>query len=689
MKFHQLFILFCILVLTDFCYSQKSIVLKSNKKSIHYYINAKKSDWSISPEIKPDRLKIYCNKKQVLVKFLSDIDSIQFEISDKDTLRFTILLQDSIKALTEVVGVYDLPNCISLKEKLYNLSQFWSEAKYNFVNMDSLKINWDSLFYSYINKVTETKNDYEYYRLMKRFAATLQDGHTQIFDNGQFNEFSDYIKISLMDFDKKIYIVRINKESGLDSTFLGAQLVEVNGMPINQYLKDSLFPFISSSTEQSLWMHAVINLQSGFKNKKFIGKTIKTNGKIGLINLPFNGEATRKEEDSYWGLIPDFVDSYVNFKWLKDSIAYINIVSFYPQEEVIKEFESHINNIKKAKALILDIRENGGGSTEVAWRIQSHLTNGNYFLNFGYQTRINNGVHKANGNWIDEYKEFYLNRATEYFKPDTVFVDDSIYRIKIPTVILIGRYTFSAAEDLLINLYEVPYRPIFIGEPTGGSTGSPLVIFDMSGNGLGRICTRRECFPYSKKPFINHGIKPDILVCETINKYLNKKDVIIDTAIQILKKRINSKSNKYLILTYEKIKQLGIEVIDNGIFYKNKNPISSKINGFYCVKGNYCTIVSLSENNSQSKINNKFFNKKDITNNDFYPVLISNINEDKTFEQQSFSGRLLPILVNMTKCKSTKRTDQIVIWFKVTDSLLKRLSDIDKVEEYIQSKIIN
>lgn len=673
--------------MTDYCYSQ-NFILKSNKKNIHYYINDKKSDWSISPEIKPDRLKIYCNKEQVLVKFLSDIDSIQFEISDKDTLKFTILLQDSIKALTEAIGIYDLPNSISLKDKLYNLSQFWSEAKYNFVNMDSLKLNWDSLFYSYIKIIAETRNDYEYYREIKRFAATLKDGHTQVYDNGQFNDFRDYIKISLMDFDKKIYIVRINKESGLDSTFLGAQLVEVNGMPINQYLKDSLFPFISSSTEQSLWMHAVIDLQSGFKNKKFIGKAIKINGKIGLINLPFNGEATRKEEDSYWGLIPDYVDSYVNFKWLKDSIAYINIVSFYPQEEVIKEFESYINNIKKAKALIIDVRENGGGSTEVAWLIQSHLTKSKYFLNFGYETRINNGVRKANGNWIDEYKDFFLNKATEYCKPDTVFISDSIYRIKVPTAILIGRYTFSAAEDLLINLYEVPDRPVFIGEYTGGSTGSPLVIFDADGNVSARLCTRRVSFPYSRKPFINNGIKPDIIIKDNIDNFLKNKDEVLDTAIKVLQKK-SIKNKRYLSLKNEDLKQLGVEVNKKGVFYKNKSPNSNKIFGFYCTKNNYCSILKLSENDENLKLMNKDFLNMNYTNLDFYPILITNYNEDNTYESQSFIGNLIPVLIDMTNCKTAYRTDKIVIWFNISDNILKRLIFISNLGDYIQYKTVN
>ncbi len=670
----------------NICYSQKSnnIVLKSNKKSIIFYSKERDYSWGISPELNPDCLKIFClNNEKNIIKFKSDIDSLQFEIKNKDTFRFTVILRDTIKAFTEVVGVQDIPNSISVKDKLFYLSQFWSEAKYNFVNMDSTKFSWDSLYYCYINRIIETKNDYDYYQELKRFAASLQDGHTEISEGLQFFVFKDYINVSIKDFDKKIYIVNALKKTGLDSTFIGAQLIEFKGMPINKYLNDSIFPYISSSTEQSLWMQGVSALQSGFKNSRFQGKVIKTNGEIAIINLPYNGETTRNDNDLHWGLSSSRSNNYVSLKWLQDTIAYISISSFYPEEEVIKEFENYIDSIKKSKALIIDIRENGGGSTDVAWHIQSHLTKGDYFLNFAYQTRINNGVRKANGNWIDEYKDFYLNKALENNKPDTIYVSDTIYKIKVPVVILIGRYTFSAAEDLLVNLYEAPARPLFIGEPTGGSTGSPLVVPDFPNGGAARICTRRVCFPYSGKPFINQGIIPDILISKSINNYLKGIDETLDSAVKILTKRIQK---NYLSLSNEKLMQLGVEVIDEGIFYKNINPQINKINGFYCIKNNYSTIVRLSENEKQSKVGNKYFNQKASTNFDFYPIIITNNSEDATYVQ-GYKGKLLPIIVNMANCKNSKRTDNIVIWFKVTESLLKSLSEIYKIDDYIQFRV--
>jgi carboxyl-terminal processing protease len=83
-------------------------------------------------------------------------------------------------------------------------------------------------------------------------------------------------------------------------------------------------------------------------------------------------------------------------------------------------------------------------------------------------------------------------------------------------------------------MYELPGRPTLIGQETGGSTGSPLVLPDLPGDGYARICTRRICYPVSYKRFVNSGVKPDIEVIQTIEDYLNKKDVVLDAGINEL-----------------------------------------------------------------------------------------------------------------------------------------------------------
>jgi len=514
-------------------------LIRSEKRHVSVLINGGKTDWTISPDINPDRLKVYCAKARNEVVFQTNSDTAKFFVSNRDTIRFCIILKSKDTARTEIVGIRDLPDKITVTEKLYWLSQVWSETKYNFINIDKLDFNPDSLYRSFIPKVLNTKNDYEYYRMLKKFMACFHDGHTAVVDEGQFYLYTDYIPIMLEDFNKKVYITSVRKIPELDSTWMGAELIRVEGVPTTRYLEENIFPYIPASTEQHRWMQGAFNLNSGLRDKPFRGTIRKTDGNILDIILQRNGEATRTPNDQYWGPKYTYPHDIVEMKWLENGIAYVNFSAFYPEERAIREFDSIAPELRKAKAIIIDLRQNGGGSTVVSQHLQMYFTPGKYFLNFGWQTRTNDGVGKANGNWIAEYKDYYLNRAIRFVKPDTVPVPDTLKRIICPTVILIGRYTFSAAEDFLVNIYEVPGRPLFIGAETGGSTGSPLVVDGLPGGGYARICTRRICFPYSSKPFVNSGIRPDIEVQTTITDYLRQKDMVLERAISELKTKQN------------------------------------------------------------------------------------------------------------------------------------------------------
>ncbi len=523
-------LLLIVLLSCSIIHAQK--VVHSTRSNIKVILNGKTIDWRISPEVNPDRLKVYCSREKNVVVFQSYIDSCTFVVSKNDTIKFNIILGGKDTARTEIIGIKELPNSISNTDKLYWLSQLWSEVKYNFVNIDKFKYDLDSIYKSLIPSVLATKNDFEYYQHLKKFMAALHDGHTEISDNSQFYPFTDYIPLVFQDFNKRVYICSVRKIPELDSSWLGAELIEIENIPTSHYLETKIFPYISASTEQHLWMQGVRKLHSDFKNGTFKGTIKKLNGKVVNIELKHNGEETRTDNDQYWEPAFNYSRKIVELKWLNNGIAMVSFNQFAPEDNAIQEFEKIVNDLYKAKGVIIDLRKNGGGSTIVANHLQKYLTKEKYFLNFSWETRVNDGVRKANGNWVEEYKDFFLNRAYRFIKADTVFIPDSLKRLNCPTAILIGRFTFSAAEDFLVNIFEVPGRPKLIGEETGGSTGSPLVIQGLPGGGYARICTRRICYPLSGKRFVNQGVKPDIEVKQTINDFLVGKDVVLERAVK-------------------------------------------------------------------------------------------------------------------------------------------------------------
>ena len=89
---------------------------------------------------------------------------------------FTIQLVFSINAFAQV----DTTTNLSDKEKIVGLSKFWSEAANNFVYFDRAKINWHSAYGAFIPKILATKYMWDYYSVIKEFAALLKDGHTDV-----------------------------------------------------------------------------------------------------------------------------------------------------------------------------------------------------------------------------------------------------------------------------------------------------------------------------------------------------------------------------------------------------------------------------------------------------------------------------------------------------------------------------
>lgn len=114
----------------------------------------------------------------------------------------------------------------------------------------------------------------------------------------------------------------------------------------------------------------------------------------------------------------------------------------------------------------------------------------------------------------------------------------AITRIEIPTAILIGHNTGSAAEGFLVyadnqgNMTE-------IGEPTFGSIGQPM-IFELPNGGTGRICTERDTDPDGRE-FVGCGIKPDIEIRTTLSNYMENRDPVLEKAIEYL----NTDNNGY------------------------------------------------------------------------------------------------------------------------------------------------
>lgn len=435
------------------------------------------------------------------------------------------------------------PNSLSPSDKVYGLSKFWQEVNYNFVYLDKVeKAEWDNTYKEYIARVQATKNDYEYYRELQKFCALLKDGHTLIrMPNDKAFEtmtdmFGDY-RIFLQNIEGKAIVVKVN-QSKKDLVPVGSEVIEVNDLSTDLYLKTEVIPYLSSSTDYILKDVGIQQLLAGLQGQKYKVKIRKPSGELFTLNLTHS-------QSSEVELYPssERKNELLEFKWMDKGIAYLALNSFM-SDKLDTLFTEILPELYNAKGLIIDIRNNMGGNTSVGRNVLQYLTNDKLLFGSSSSTRIHNATYKAWGRFTklsdtinnENAKDVYLNYIGEkmYFFPcDTFKIQITARRIVVPTAILIGHSTASAAEDFLIYADNQKHMTK-IGENSYGSTGQPLM-FELPGGGLAMVCTKKDTYPDGRE-FVGYGIKPDIRVEKTLKDYLDNKDPVLEEAVITLSK---------------------------------------------------------------------------------------------------------------------------------------------------------
>lgn len=353
------------------------------------------------------------------------------------------------------------------------------------------------------------------------------------------DEFTNH-KLLLTGIDGKAVIIGIN-QSKKDELPLGTEVVKVNGLLTQDYLEIYVTPYISSSTDYVLKELAIRSMFNAPIGSQFDVEFKLPNGSIKKLNLTISD--TKMKEELF---PPAEKKELLEFKWItKDDIAYVGLNSF-TDPAINGLFENILPELYKAKKIIIDLRKNGGGNSDIGRNILEYLTKDSLLYGSKSQSRMNISTLKAWGQWTSdadtlnnaEAKRTYLAYRDELYhqfpyNADTVKLNKK--RIIVPTALLISMNTASAAEDFLIYADNQKHM-IKIGEPSFGSTGQPYH-FEMPGEGFARVCTKKDTYPNGKE-FVGIGILPDLKVKKSLVDYLENKDPVLAAAVKYLEKAI-------------------------------------------------------------------------------------------------------------------------------------------------------
>lgn len=392
---------------------------------------------------------------------------------------------------------------LTVEEKVAGLSLFWAEARRNFVYFDHVpELAWDQVYMDYLSKVIAAPTTRDYYRVMMQLAPLLQDGHTNIYPPQELaGEFYSRPPLRTVLVEDKVLVERAGDGSKVHA---GDEIIAIDGEPVRSYAEQRVAPFVSASTPQDRLMRMYSYQLLGGDAAKPV--TLHLRGADGAER-----DETVERKGGVQGQAP------FAFRMLPGQIAYLSLDHFESPEGV-QAFELVLPEILKARGLVLDVRRNGGGSSEYGQRILSYLSKDPVRGTLSTM-RTDDVVMRAQAGPQVRWSPTVGSGKPYVARHDQVYTG--------PVAVLTGAQTFSAAEDFTA-MFKIMKRGVIVGEATGGSTGHPL-FFNLPGGGKARICVKRDVYP-DGTTFVGKGIAPDVEVRETVAALRAGRDLVLERA---------------------------------------------------------------------------------------------------------------------------------------------------------------
>jgi len=428
-------------------------------------------------------------------------------------LFFVMIITISVSALGQT------ENKLSDNEKIFGLSLLWKEVSYNFAFFHQVPdLNWDSCYMAAIPKVMGTSNDWDYYLELQKFMSLLHDGHTRIFTPVQLrNKYYGTTgrKLTTRLIGDKVIITRVLDDSlckkGLKQ---GMEIVAINEMNPFTYAEKYVAPYVYASTPQDRQLQIFTQfLLSGSTTDPIRIETENFEGK--RLTHSISREPWIMEEEMLSG-------EPLEFKVIANNVGYLKINNFVISDNIRPIFDSIYIKILLTDGLIIDVRENVGGATDISLYILKHFT-AKLFKTGKWRSPKNIAAHRSWGSKIewfesDEYEVLPFENKIIYTKPMVLIADES---------------TFSCAEDFCVGFLTIK-RGKMVGARTAGSSGNPF-IFKLPGDGVALVCSKQDFFPDGRE-FVGLGITPDIEVKPTIKDIIQNRDPVLELAVKELLK---------------------------------------------------------------------------------------------------------------------------------------------------------
>ncbi|OLC03003.1 MAG: hypothetical protein AUH46_06090 [Gemmatimonadetes bacterium 13_1_40CM_70_15] len=391
--------------------------------------------------------------------------------------------------------------------------KLWAEARANYAYWDRVHADWDSALTADLALAQGRATDRQFFRALRRLLALLGDGESDVRAPGAVQARVARPPIELRAVERRPFIIDYapNDEMRIARPERLAEVLAVQGIPVDTWIRDSVLPEVSAATPAARWERAVARMLEGEK------------GTALHVRLRLPGGAERGASVTRAVALSDrwpLEHPALEGDTLPGGVAWVRINSL-ADPDIVRLFDHAFPDFANVTGMILDLREHGGGSggREAGYQILARLTD-RPFLTSRWRT--------------PQYRPAYRGQdmpdsAGAWFTapPDTIRPRSDRPRFKGPVAVLSSPRTSGPAEDLLVAFRNAARGPI-LGEPSAGSTGQVLAIPLAKGWGV-QLCVTRDAFPDGSE-FAGFGVAPELPVVVTVEDFLAGRDVALDRA---------------------------------------------------------------------------------------------------------------------------------------------------------------
>ena len=456
-----------------------------------------------------------------------------------------------------------------IEPKHYQPKELISDFQELFRNLEEIHPNLyfsvskdiiDSLRLEAEKKFSQPMTAMGFWKVAAPIVVKVKDGHTALsFPWGEWKQFMENGgKLFPLEVKADSLSLVVTKNNSTDSLILPqTEIISINKIPaleilneMRRYHNGERLSFIDLKTSRyfKFYLWALFGFDGPFEvafkspSGEVFSKSIQ-----GIDELQYDSIRKLRKPRK-----PDY-------SFYKTSRGDIGVIDFRSMRDNgrFKKFTDSVFTViqnESISALIIDVRKNGGGNSQLVDVLLAHFNTKPYTQAVRMDLKVSKQSRKAFRKRYFKWYIYPLYPVTFFYKrsrqllfgkknqvvtftnePEKHKVSEPFF--KGPVYLLTSPNTFSSA-NILADVFKCYEMGTIIGEETGGLTIAfgDLIYFTLKNTGLRGNCSFKQFFHPCGTPN-NHGVIPDIEVEQKPKDTEQGRDAVLEFAIDYILKR--------------------------------------------------------------------------------------------------------------------------------------------------------